>query len=60
MNNALYIISFLLFVAWLIGFFGYHANSLVHALLIMSAGALVLKGIISVDDDLPKHHTKEV
>lgn len=43
MGNLLYIIAVILVIAWLIGFLGYHAGGLIHALLVIAVVAVVLR-----------------
>jgi len=43
MGNLLYIIAVLLIIGWLIGFFGYHANNLIHLLLVIAIIAILVR-----------------
>lgn len=45
MENPLYTIAIILVVAWMIGFFGFHAGNLIHILLGIALVALVLRFI---------------
>ena len=43
MGNFLYVIAVILIIGWLIGFFGYHAGSLVHLLLVIAIIAILVR-----------------
>ncbi len=43
MNNLLYIIAVFLIIGWLVGFIGYGAGGLIHALLVIAVIAVVLQ-----------------
>jgi hypothetical protein len=45
MRNLLSIIAVILIIGWLIGFFGFHAGGLIHALLVIAIIALLLRVI---------------
>ncbi len=45
MGNLLYIIAVILVIAWAIGFLGYHAGGLIHALLVIALIAVILRVI---------------
>lgn len=45
MNNLLYILAVVLVVAWLIGYFGFHAGSLIHILLVIAVVSVLLRVI---------------
>lgn len=45
MNNLLYIIAVILIIGWLVGFIGYGAGGLIHALLVIAVIAIVLQVI---------------
>lgn len=45
MNNILYVIAVLLVVGWLIGFLGFHAGGLIHALLVIAVIIVLLRVI---------------
>ncbi|PWT72710.1 MAG: lmo0937 family membrane protein [Bacteroidetes bacterium] len=45
MGNLLYLIAVILVIAWIIGFFGYHAGGLIHILLVIAIIAVLLKVI---------------
>jgi hypothetical protein len=43
MGNLLYVIAIILVIAWLIGFLGYHAGTIIHLLLILAIIAVLLR-----------------
>lgn len=43
MNNFLYTIVVILVAAWLIGFLGFHAGGLIHALLVIAVLVLIFR-----------------
>jgi hypothetical protein len=43
MGNLLYVIAVVLIIAWAIGYFGYAAGGLIHALLVIGLILLVVK-----------------
>jgi hypothetical protein len=43
MGNLLYIIAVILIIAWAIGFIGYNAGGIIHALLIIAVVAILFK-----------------
>lgn len=45
MGNLLYIVAVILVIAWLIGYFGYHAGGLIHILLVIAVIAIILRVI---------------
>lgn len=45
MKNLLYIISVVLVIAWLIGYFGYQAGGIIHVLLVIAIIAVLLQVI---------------
>jgi len=45
MGNLLYIIAVILVIAWLIGFLGMHAGSLIHVLLVVAIVVVLLRVI---------------
>ncbi len=45
MGNSLYILAILLVIVWAIGFIGYHADGLIHVLLVLALIAILLKAI---------------
>lgn len=45
MGNLLYLIAVVLIVIWAIGFFGYAAGGLIHALLVIAIVLILLKFI---------------
>jgi hypothetical protein len=49
MGGLLYIIAVILIIAWAIGYFGYHAGGLIHALLVIAIIAIILRVIRSAD-----------
>jgi Family of unknown function (DUF5670) len=45
MGNLLYIIAVILVIAWLVGFYGYGAGGLIHALLVIAIIAVLINVI---------------
>jgi hypothetical protein len=45
MGNALYIIAVILIIGWLVGFFGFHAGSIIHVLLVIAIIAIIVRAI---------------
>ncbi|MBK7408385.1 MAG: lmo0937 family membrane protein [Saprospirales bacterium] len=45
MGNLLYIVAVVLVIAWLIGFLGYGAGSLIHILLVIAIIVVILRVI---------------
>jgi len=45
MGNLLYFIAVILIIGWAIGFIGFHAGGLIHALLVIALIAIVLRVI---------------
>ena len=45
MRNLLYVVAVILFIGWLIGFFIYNADGVVHILLVMALYTVVLRVI---------------
>jgi len=45
MGNILYLIAVVLVIAWLIGFLGYGASGLIHALLVLAIIAVLVNFI---------------
>ena len=43
MGNLLYLIAVILVIAWAIGFLGYHAGGIIHALLVLAVIAFVIR-----------------
>ena len=43
MGNALYVISVILILGWLLGFFVFHAGSFIHALLIIAVIVILIR-----------------
>lgn len=43
MGNLLYIIAVILIIGWLVGYFGYHAGSLIHILLVIALIVIILR-----------------
>jgi Family of unknown function (DUF5670) len=43
MGNILYVLAVLLIIGWAIGFFGFQAGGLIHALLVIGLIVLVVK-----------------
>lgn len=42
MGNVLYVIAILLIIGWFVGFFGFHAGNLIHALLVLALISVLL------------------
>ena len=49
MGGLLYIIAVVLIILWAIGYFGYHAGGIIHALLVIAIIAILLRVIRSAD-----------
>jgi hypothetical protein len=45
MGNLLYFIAVILIIGWAIGFIGFHAGGLIHALLVIALVAIILRVI---------------
>jgi hypothetical protein len=45
MGNLLYIIAVILIIGWALGFFAFHAGSIIHVLLVIAVIAILLKVI---------------
>jgi len=45
MGNLLYVVAVVLLIAWLIGFFGYHAGGIIHILLVIAIIAVIFRVI---------------
>lgn len=45
MGNLLYIVAVILIIGWLIGFIGFNAGGLIHALLVIAIIAIILRVI---------------
>ena len=45
MNNLLYIVSVILIIGWLLGFFAFHAGGIIHVLLVIAVIVLLLRVI---------------
>ncbi|MEX2484060.1 MAG: lmo0937 family membrane protein [Brumimicrobium sp.] len=43
MNNILYIIAVVLIILWAIGYFGFQAGSLIHALIVIAVVAVLVR-----------------
>ena len=43
MGNLLYIIAVVLIIAWLLGFFAFHAGGIIHILLVIAVIAIILQ-----------------
>ena len=43
MGNLLYVIAVILVIGWAVGFLGYHAGGLIHALLVIAIIAVILR-----------------
>ncbi|MEI9921449.1 MAG: lmo0937 family membrane protein [Bacteroidota bacterium] len=50
MGSSLGIIAAVLFIAWLVGFFGYNAGQNVHILLLLSIILVLIKMLVLVPD----------
>jgi hypothetical protein len=44
-NNLLYIVAVILIIGWLLGFFAFHAGSIIHVLLVIAVIAILLRVI---------------
>lgn len=45
MTNLLYVIAVILVIGWLLGFFVFHAGSIIHILLVIAIIAILLRVI---------------
>lgn len=45
MGNLLYVVAVILIIGWLVGFFGFHAGSIIHLLLVIAIIAVLLRVI---------------
>jgi hypothetical protein len=45
MNNLLSIVAVILIIGWLLGFFAFHAGSLIHGLLVIALIVIVIRVI---------------
>jgi len=43
MGNLLYIVAVILIIGWLVGFFGFHAGNIIHALLVIAFIAIIIR-----------------
>ena len=43
MSSLLYIIAVILIIGWALGFFAFHAGSIIHALLVLAVIAILLR-----------------
>jgi len=43
MNSLLYIVAVILIIGWLLGFFVFHAGSLIHVLIVIAVIAIILR-----------------
>ena len=43
MGSVLYIVAVVLIIAWLLGFFAFHAGSIIHLLLVLAVIAIVVR-----------------
>lgn len=43
MGNLLYIIAIVLIIGWVLGFFAFHAGSLIHGLLIIALIVIIIR-----------------
>jgi hypothetical protein len=44
-NNLLYIVAVILIIGWLLGFFAFHAGSIIHVLLVIAVIVILLRVI---------------
>ena len=49
MNSLLYIVAVILIIGWLLGFFVFHAGSLIHVLIVIAVIAIILRLIRGSD-----------
>ena len=45
MQNLLYVIAVILFIAWAVGFLGFHAGGIIHLLLVIAIIAILIRVI---------------
>jgi hypothetical protein len=45
MGNLLYVVAVILIIGWLVGFFAFHAGSIIHVLLVIAVIAILLRFI---------------
>jgi hypothetical protein len=45
MGNVLYVVAVILIIGWLVGFFAFHAGSIIHVLLVIAVIAILLRFI---------------
>jgi len=43
MNSLLYLVAIILIIGWLLGFFVFHAGSLIHILIVIAVIAILLR-----------------
>jgi len=43
MNSLLYLVAVILIIGWLLGFFVFHAGSLIHILIVIAVIAILLR-----------------
>ena len=43
MGNVLYIVAVVLIIAWLVGFFAFHAGGIIHTLLVIAVIAIIVR-----------------
>jgi hypothetical protein len=43
MNSLLYIVAVILIIGWLLGFFVFHAGSIIHVLIVIAVIAIILR-----------------
>lgn len=43
MGSILYIVAVVLIIGWLLGFFAFHAGSIIHVLLVLAVIAIVIR-----------------
>jgi hypothetical protein len=45
MGNVLYVVAVILVIGWLVGYFGFHAGGIIHALLVIALIVIILRVI---------------
>jgi len=43
MGNLLYVVAVILIIGWLVGFFAFHAGSIIHVLLVVALIVILLR-----------------
>jgi hypothetical protein len=49
MNSLLYLVAIILIIGWVLGFFVFHAGSLIHILIVIAVIAIILRLIRGSD-----------